>query len=80
MNRLGLTHLCLRVDDVEDLAEAAERAGGTVLRQTLSVQPGAGVDGKDVATMYLLDPDGVRVEVMAGTPDLRALALARLQR
>jgi hypothetical protein len=30
--------------------------------------------------MYLLDPDGVRVEVMSGTPDLRALALARLAR
>ncbi len=80
MTERGLTHLCLRVDDVDDLADAAARAGGTVLRETLSVQDGAGVDGGPVATMYLLDPDGVRVEVMAGTPDLRALAAHRLSR
>jgi lactoylglutathione lyase len=80
MTDVGLTHLCLRVEDVDDLVEAAERAGGTVLRETLSEQPGAGVDGTAVRTMYLLDPDGVRVEVMSGTPDLRALALARLER
>lgn len=77
MTQLGLTHLCFRVDAVEDLAELAERAGGAAHRSTLSVQPGAGVGGADVATMYLTDPDGVRVEVMAGTPDLRALAAAR---
>lgn len=80
MTQLGLTHLCLRVDDVEDLAGAAAQAGGTVLRETLSVQEGAGADGAAVKTMYLLDPDGVRVEVMSGTPDLRAFALARLAR
>lgn len=73
MTQLGMTHLCFRVDDVADLAEIAERAGGAAHRGTLSVQPGAGVGGADVATMYLTDPDGVRVEVMAGTPDLRAL-------
>lgn len=77
MTQLGMTHLCFRVDDVEDLAELAERAGGTAHRSTLSVQPGVGVGGGDVATMYLTDPDGVRVEVMAGTPDLRVLVQAR---
>lgn len=77
MTQLGLTHLCFRVDDVEDLAAIAEAAGGAAHRSTLSVQPGAGVDGTDVATMYLTDPDGVRVEVMAGTPDLRALVARR---
>lgn len=76
MTQLGMTHLCFRVDDVEDLAKLAERAGGAAHRSTLSVQPDAGFDGADVATMYLTDPDGVRVEVMVGTPDLRAL-LAR---
>jgi lactoylglutathione lyase len=80
MTQLGLTHLCVRVDDVDDLVDAALAAGGTVLRETLSVQEGAGMDGRPVKTMYLLDPDGVRVEVMSGTPDLRALALARLAR
>jgi glyoxylase I family protein len=76
MDRLGMTHLCFRVDDAEALdgmAEAAERTGGAVHRTTLSVQPGLGVDGGPVKTMYLTDPDGVRVEVMSGTPDLGAL-------
>ena len=76
MNGLGVTHLCFRVDDVDDLgdmATAAEAAGGTVLPATRSAQEGMGLDGAAVKTMYLLDPDGVRVEVMSGTPDLGAL-------
>ena len=76
MNGLGMTHLCFRVDDVDDLgamAGAAEAAGGRVLPATRSAQDGMGVDGAPVKTMYLLDPDGTRVEVMSGTPDLGAL-------
>jgi glyoxylase I family protein len=76
MDRLGMTHLCFRVDDAEALdgmAEAAERTGGAVHPATLSVQPGMGVDGGPVKTMYLTDPDGVRIEVMSGAPDLGAL-------
>ena len=76
MDRLGMTHLCFRVDDVDTLGElvaAAERAGGTVHPATRSVQDGMGVGGGPVKTMYLTDPDGVRVEVMSGTPDLGAL-------
>lgn len=76
MDRLGMTHLCFRVDDVDDLgpmAAAAEAAGGAVHPTTRSVQDGMGVDGGPVKTMYLTDPDGVRVEVMSGTPDLGAL-------
>jgi hypothetical protein len=37
------------------------------------VQEGIGLAGGPVKTMYLTDPDGVRVEVMSGTPDLGAL-------
>jgi glyoxylase I family protein len=76
MNRLGMTHLCFRVDDVDELgamAAAAEAAGGAVLPATRSVQEGIGLAGGPVKTMYLTDPDGVRVEVMSGTPDLGAL-------
>lgn len=76
MDRLGLTHLCFRVDDVDELgamAAAAEEAGGAVLPATRSVQVGVGLDGGPVKTMYLTDPDGVRVEVMSGTPDLGTL-------
>jgi lactoylglutathione lyase len=70
MTMFGMTHLCFRVDDVDDLAEAAERAGGNVHRITLSVLEGMGVDGQPVKLLYLTDPDGVRIECMAGAPDL----------
>ena len=76
MNALGLTHLCFRVDDVDELDEvaaAAEASGGVVHPATRSVQDGLGVGGASVKTMYLTDPDGVRIEVMSGTPDLGTL-------
>jgi glyoxylase I family protein len=73
MDRFGLTHLCFRVEDVEDLVEAAVAAGGTVHRQTHSVLEGQGVDGAAVELLYLTDPDGTRIECMSGTPDLDAL-------
>jgi glyoxylase I family protein len=69
MTGLGLTHLCLRVDDVDDLRDAAVAAGGGFHQETLSVLPGMGVDGADVRLVYLTDPDGVRIECMSGTPD-----------
>ena len=34
MNQLGLTHLSLRVDDVEAVAAVIEELGGTVVRAT----------------------------------------------
>jgi len=73
MNRLGMTHLCFRVENIDDLFTAAERLGGHVHQDTLSVMEGAGVDGGPVKTIYLSDPDGVRIECISGTPDLAAL-------
>ncbi|MCU0270388.1 MAG: VOC family protein [Acidimicrobiales bacterium] len=73
MNRFGMTHLCFRVDDVDDLVEAAVAAGGAVHPATLSVLDGAGLDGGPVKVLYLTDPDGTRIECMAGSPDLAAL-------
>src|SRR5205814_1438669 len=70
MTQFGMTHLCFRVDDVDDLADLAEQNGGIVHRHTLSVLAGAGVGGQDVKLMYLTDPDGVRIECMSGAPDL----------
>jgi glyoxylase I family protein len=70
MTDLGLTHLCLRVDDVEPVLAAAERFGGAVHRQTMTELPGMGVGGGPVRLVYLTDPDGVRIELMAGTPEL----------
>ncbi len=42
MTQFGMTHLCFRVDDIDDLVDLAEKAGGTVHRHTLSELPGAG--------------------------------------
>jgi lactoylglutathione lyase len=70
MTKFGMTHLCFRVDDIDDLAVAAEKAGGQVHRQTLSELLGAGVGGQSVKLLYLTDPDGVRIECMSGAPDL----------
>ena len=70
MTRLGLTHLCLRVDDPEPVLAAAERFGGGAHRHTTTELPGMGADGGPVRLVYLTDPDGVRIELMSGTPEL----------
>jgi lactoylglutathione lyase len=70
MTRLGLTHLCLRVGDVEPVLRAAEAYGGAAHRETTTELPGMGADGGPVRLVYLTDPDGVRIELMAGTPEL----------
>lgn len=61
MNRLGLTHLCIRVDDVDRVASTIEEMGGTVVRSTRTTfdLPGARLD-----FLYCTDPDGVRIELM----------------
>jgi catechol 2,3-dioxygenase-like lactoylglutathione lyase family enzyme len=62
MNRLGLTHFCLRVDDVDEVAGAIRDAGGTVVEDTrTSVDLGGGAVTDFV---YCTDPDGIRVELM----------------
>lgn len=70
MTQFGMTHLCFRVDDVDDVVEVAERCGGRAHRQTLTELPGAGVGGQPVKLLYLTDPDGIRIECMSGAPDL----------
>lgn len=69
MTRFGMTHLCFRVDSVEDLVVAVERCGGAVHRATHSVLTNP-FGGDPVELLYLTDPDGVRIEVMSGTPAL----------
>lgn len=64
MTARGMTHLAFRVDGVEDLFELAAEYGG-------SVHPSTRTDlGGGVTVVYLTDPDGVRIECMAGVPDL----------
>lgn len=69
MTRFGLTHLCFRVDDVDEHREAAERWGGAAHEETRSELENP-FGGPPVRLLYLTDPDGVRVELMEGTPDL----------
>jgi catechol 2,3-dioxygenase-like lactoylglutathione lyase family enzyme len=61
MNRLGLTHLSVRVDDVDAVAEAVGRAGGTVHTGTRTT---FGSESDALDFVYCTDPDGVRVELM----------------
>ncbi|HMC39899.1 MAG TPA: VOC family protein [Acidimicrobiales bacterium] len=68
MTQLGITHLCFRVDDVDAAAETLEQCGGQVHRSTRSELPSPGAE--PVRLMYVTDPDGVRVELMSGVPEL----------
>jgi catechol 2,3-dioxygenase-like lactoylglutathione lyase family enzyme len=61
MNQLGLTHLSMRVDDVDAVAEAVEALGGTVVRQTRTTFDLAGTP---LDFVYCTDPDGTRIELM----------------
>ena len=70
MRALGLTHLAFRVDSVDELDAVAQAAGGAAWPATRSTLPGQGAGGGDVELLYLTDPDGVRVELMSGVPDL----------
>jgi predicted enzyme related to lactoylglutathione lyase len=67
MTARGVTHLAFRVDAVDDLYELAAENGGAVHPTTRTAL------GDGVEVVYLTDPDGVRIECMAGVPDLSAL-------
>ncbi len=58
-NRIGLTHFAMHVDDLEAAIEAVEHNHGTVLRHTEVGEPSRGV-----RLIYVLDPNGVRIELM----------------
>lgn len=61
MNQLGITHLSLRVDDVDRVASTIEEMGGAVVRSTRTTFDGRGVR---LDFLYCTDPDGVRIELM----------------
>lgn len=58
MNQLGLTHLSLRVDDVDEVASAIASHGGAVVGGTRTRM------GDSLDFLYCTDPDGVRIELM----------------
>jgi len=61
MNQLGLTHLSLRVGDVESVAAVIESLGGTVVWPTRTT---FAFGGTSLDFLYCTDPDGVRIELM----------------
>lgn len=61
VNRLGLTHLSVRVADVGAAAARVAQAGGVVLEETRTTF-GEGEGLTDY--VYCTDPDGTRVELM----------------
>ena len=61
MNRLGLTHLSFRVDDLEAVAAASRTFGGTVVASTRTTLD---LGGTVLDFVYCTDPDGVRIELM----------------
>jgi glyoxylase I family protein len=64
MTAMGMTHLAFRVEAVDDLFALAREFGGTAYPET-TTDLGGGVQ-----VVYLTDPDGTRIECMAGVPDL----------
>lgn len=61
MNQLGLTHLSLRVDDLEATARAVVAFGGAVVHETRTT---LGTGDGTLDFVYCTDPDGVRIELM----------------
>jgi glyoxylase I family protein len=68
MNRLGFTHLSLRIADLDALLTAIESAGGHRLSHTR-------VDNESWGThaMFVTDPDGLRIELLQAPGDPDAL-------
>jgi lactoylglutathione lyase len=62
VNQVGLTHVCLQVDDVDAVAERLVQHGGAIVEGTRTVVPMGSSESRFV---YLTDPDGTRVELMA---------------
>lgn len=62
-NQLGFTHLSLAVDDVDRTARELERWGGRIVPGTRTTirHP----DGRHDEFVFVADPDGLRVELMA---------------
>lgn len=59
MNRQGLTHIAMRVEGLAGMLEDIERAGLEIMKQTH-----IGSSEKGAQVVFVLDPDGVRVELI----------------
>ena len=61
MNQRGFTHLCVFVDDVDQVAVRIRELGGAVHSNTRTTVSGDEINGEWV---YCTDPDGVRIELI----------------
>lgn len=61
-NQIGLTHLCMQVDDVEQLAARLVSFGGTVIQETRTEH------SSGIKLLVVKDPDGTRVELLQLPP------------
>lgn len=64
MNRVGLTHLSLRVGDFDAVVAAIEAAGGALLPETATRRPEYGM-----SVAFVTDPDGLRIELLEAPGD-----------
>ncbi|MCH2173840.1 VOC family protein [Myxococcota bacterium] len=67
MNRNGFTHIALRVDDFDATVSALESGGATILRQTEIANPAF-----QSRVIYILDPNGARIELIEAPGNPRA--------
>jgi catechol 2,3-dioxygenase-like lactoylglutathione lyase family enzyme len=61
MNELGLTHLAVWVDDLDEERARLERLGARVVEETLTSFDEPGLQAR---WLYCTDPDGVRIELI----------------
>jgi catechol 2,3-dioxygenase-like lactoylglutathione lyase family enzyme len=66
VNRLGLTHLSLRVESLDDAIASIEASGGQTLKSSRIDSPRF-----QTAAVFVTDPDGLRIELLqtSGDPD-----------
>jgi lactoylglutathione lyase len=78
MNRPGMTHVCLEVDDIEQVAGRLQAAGYQARsRQVVTVPLGA---YRGCKCIYILDPDGITLELIERPPPGPAQRGAELSR
>ena len=69
MNRLGFTHLSLRVEDLESVVAAVEQhAAARILMKHESTMTAWGTKA-----VFVTDPDGLRIELLQAPGDPDAL-------
>jgi len=68
MNRLGLTHLSLRVESLDAVLAAVAETGGAVLADSRIDIPVS-----RSSAVFVTDPDGLRIELVQAPGDPNAL-------